>query len=364
MMTTDRYDSPWKDAIETFFVQFMALFFPAIHADIDWSRGYEFLDTELQQIMGDAEIGKRLADKLVKVWLRSGEEMWLLIHIEVQGYPEDGFPVRMYVYNYRTYDRYGCKVISLAVLTDEHPAWRPNTYISEAWDFRLAFTFPIVKLLDYRKRWAELEQSRNPFALVVMAHLKTQETRKDANHRRLWKLTLLKLLYQRGYTRSDIHKLFITIDWLMKLPKEQAKLFWQEFHAYEEKHNMTYVTSVEQLGIEKGMELGIEKGMELGIRQGREQGREEGREQGIRQGREQGREEGREQGREEGQRLGLLDGIALALELRYGANHPLLPRVLEELHALTSVEHLKAVQQAIRTAPTLEELRASIADAR
>jgi hypothetical protein len=37
---------------------------------------------------------------------------------------------------------------------------------------RVSFTFPIVKLLDYRARWQDLERSTNPFATVVMAHLK------------------------------------------------------------------------------------------------------------------------------------------------------------------------------------------------
>ncbi|MBC6417813.1 MAG: hypothetical protein GDA44_02975 [Prochloron sp. SP5CPC1] len=63
----DEYDSPWKEAIESYFEEFMAFFFPEAHRDIDWSRGYETLDTELQQVVRDANLGKRLADKLVRV---------------------------------------------------------------------------------------------------------------------------------------------------------------------------------------------------------------------------------------------------------------------------------------------------------
>jgi hypothetical protein len=39
-------------------------------------------------VVRDAELGRRLADKLVKVWRRDGEEVWVLIHIEVQGQVE------------------------------------------------------------------------------------------------------------------------------------------------------------------------------------------------------------------------------------------------------------------------------------
>jgi 1,2-phenylacetyl-CoA epoxidase catalytic subunit len=43
------YDSPWKEALDEFFEPFLELLFPAAHADIDWTRGYESLDKELQQ---------------------------------------------------------------------------------------------------------------------------------------------------------------------------------------------------------------------------------------------------------------------------------------------------------------------------
>ncbi|MBC1281252.1 hypothetical protein GNF10_36380, partial [Nostoc sp. UCD121] len=78
------YDSPWKQMLQLYFEDFMQFFFPQAHAQIDWSRGFEFLDQELQQVVRDAELGKRLIDKLVKIYRIGGEESWLLIHIEIQ----------------------------------------------------------------------------------------------------------------------------------------------------------------------------------------------------------------------------------------------------------------------------------------
>ena len=66
---TASYDDPWKEALEQYFQAFIAFFFVEAHHEIDWSRGYEFLDKEFQQIVREAEIGKRFVDKLVKVWL-------------------------------------------------------------------------------------------------------------------------------------------------------------------------------------------------------------------------------------------------------------------------------------------------------
>jgi len=79
----DSYDSPWKEILTAYFEQFMAFFFPKIARDIDWSRGYISLDKELRQITREAKTGERLADKLFQIWKKSGEETWVLAHVEM-----------------------------------------------------------------------------------------------------------------------------------------------------------------------------------------------------------------------------------------------------------------------------------------
>jgi hypothetical protein len=137
----DEFDSPWKDILEAYFQDFMLFFFPHIYDDIDWSQGYEFLDQELQQVVRDAELGKRMADKLVKVWKLSGEETWVLVHIEIQSQEESKFSERMFVYYYRLRDRYNCKIVSLAILGDERETWRPQLFQDELWGCRASFSF-------------------------------------------------------------------------------------------------------------------------------------------------------------------------------------------------------------------------------
>ncbi len=66
-MATD-YDSPWKEALDVYFDAFLALLCPQVHGQIDWSRGYVLLDREFQQVVREAEVGRRYVDKLVKVW--------------------------------------------------------------------------------------------------------------------------------------------------------------------------------------------------------------------------------------------------------------------------------------------------------
>lgn len=248
------FDGAWKSSLEQYFEPFMAFFFPKAHADIAWARGYEFLDNELQKICGDAAIGRRSVDKLVKLWHHDGREAWILLHLEVQSQYDASFPERMVVYRSRIYDRYRRPIASFAVLGDEQPSWRPDRFRQELWDSLLEFRFPIVKLLDFRQQWPTLEANSNPFASVVMAHLKAQETRYDPNERKAWKLALTRRLYERGYDRQDVLGLFRFIDWLLQLPQALESEFWQNIELYEAQQNMAYITSVERIGIQKGTE--------------------------------------------------------------------------------------------------------------
>lgn len=251
------YDSPWKEIIELYFPRFLEFFFTQAYAEIDWKRPYEFLDNELQQLEPDAEIGRRLVDKVAKVWLLDGEEAWVLVHVEVQGQYDSQFAERMYTYNYRLFDRHKKRVISLAVLADEQANWRPNSYSYQLGGCRVSLEFPIAKLLDYEATWETLEQTTNPFGIIVMAHLKTKATQRNPESRLQWKLSLVRRLFERGYSREDIQELFRFIDWIMVLPRELALSFKTEVKSYQEVQRMRYVTSIERLAKEEGKEEGI-----------------------------------------------------------------------------------------------------------
>jgi hypothetical protein len=241
----------------------MQFFFPDIHAEIDWSRGYEFLDQELSQIVRDADLGKRLADKLVKVWKFNGEETWFLLHIEIQNQEESKFNHRMFVYFYRIGDKYDKPIVSLAILGDDNPKWRPKPYETELWGCRVFFEFPYVKLIDYEDRWEELEASRNPFALVTMAHLKTKATRKDPQARKEWKFRLTRRLYEQGYARQDILNLYRFLDWILELPEDLKQAFRTELEQYEQEMAMPYVTTNEQMAKVEGK---AEKALEIALK--------------------------------------------------------------------------------------------------
>ncbi|MFL5341655.1 MAG: hypothetical protein ACJ8F7_16040 [Gemmataceae bacterium] len=160
------FDSPWKEAMDEYFPAFIELLFPAVHAAVDWDRGYE----------------------------------------------------------------------------------RPDHYARGLLGCNLEFRFPIVKLLDFGPLELMLEQSPNPFAQVVLAHLKTLETRDQPQDRLAWKLRLIKGLFERGWAELDIRRVIRLIDWLMDLPPELGPLFWQDIETFKKEKHVPFVTTFERFG--------------------------------------------------------------------------------------------------------------------
>jgi hypothetical protein len=175
-----------------------------------------------------------------------------------------------------------------------------------------------------------LEASTNPFAVVAMAHLKTQETQNDAENRYQWKWTFTRRLYELGFRRDDIVQLFKFIDWLMVLPGQLDELYREAFETFEERKNMPYITSIERIGVERGIKIGREEGIEQGI------------------------ERGIEQGLEQGERKGLLTAIELALEIKFGADGVALVPAVRDVASLADLQqiYIRLIADA-----SLDELR-------
>ncbi|KYC36707.1 hypothetical protein WA1_44310 [Scytonema hofmannii PCC 7110] len=246
------YDSPWKDILQIYFEEFILFFLPNEYIHIDWTKPIEFLDKELEEVVKDAEIGRRFADKLVKIYLTNGSEEWVLIHIEVQAQEDSDFAERMYVYSSRIYSKYKKKVVSIAVLGDDNPNWKPSQFGYSLFGYRLNVEYPVIKLLDDQQQQSQLSASNNPFAMVVLAHLAALNTRSDRTLRKQEKLALVQRLYSMEFEEQDILNLFAFLDWMLTLPLDLEAEFRQEVKQLEVRQAMKYVTSVERSGIETG----------------------------------------------------------------------------------------------------------------
>ncbi|MBF0415816.1 MAG: DUF4351 domain-containing protein [Magnetococcales bacterium] len=258
------YDSPWKEILKAYFKDFLAFFLPEAHDGIDWQRAPEFLDKELDRITKEAKAGNRRVDVLVKVWLLSGDELWVLIHVEVQGDRDPEFAERMYTCQHRAHDLHRKPVVGLAILADEEPGWRVSEYRQTLWGSELIYRFNTCKLLDYMDNLSILETSDNPFAIVTLAHLRAKQTKNLPDERYQAKQHITRSLYRRGFSRQKVIDLYRFIDWVLSLPAEADDRFWGELSNFEENQKMPYITSVERIGEERGRLIGIQIGEQKG----------------------------------------------------------------------------------------------------
>ncbi len=264
-------DSAWKEIIEKFFEELLGLLFPDIHDAIDFSKTPEFLNTEMRPIAPFSDMGNRTADVLVKVQLKSGTYSYIriFIHIEVQAEPREYFMERMYIYNYRYYDKrleIGTPVISVAILTDDDDNYRPDEYRVSFCGFDLRMKIPVVKIMDFKwkkEHRERLEKATGPMALVIKAQIKSIELKKAGEDTRYETVKeLIRECYRAGYSSADIYPLVKFIEWVIRISRENEKRLKEEIVKIEEDYNMPYLASWERSARRKGKIEGYEEGME------------------------------------------------------------------------------------------------------
>ena len=92
---------------------------------------------------------------------------------------------------------------------------------------------------------------------AVLAYLKARVTQYHPAGWHIWKLRLVRGLYERGFSAKDVRELFRLIDWLMELPPPLELVFDDEVANILEERRMPYVTSIERVAIRRALWKGI-----------------------------------------------------------------------------------------------------------
>ncbi len=203
-------------------------------------------------------------------------------------------------------------VASFAVLADDDRNWKPDSLTLSKLGTRLNFSYSIVKLTDMNE--AELEQSDNPFAVIILAHLRAMRTAHDPESRRRGKVGLIKHLYQR-WDREEIGRLIRLIDWLMQLPKDLELKVQEEMQSFDQEKQMSYVPFY--------------------LRAAQSEGEAKGKAEGLQ------------------------DGIAFGLKLKFG---PAGSELMPEVRQITDVERLHRILDAIEQSTQPDQVRRVWAD--
>ena len=162
-------DELLKAVFEDNFPDFLRFMYPEAEVVFDLERGLTFMDKELLEIIPDRERkkGKRMADLLVKAFLRDGTEKWILVHTEIEGGNDPGFSHRIFQYHYRLLDRYRVPVETIAVFTGDRSQRRPAIYGYTVFRTSLEFRYLSYQIFDHSED--ELLVMDNIFAYIVLA---------------------------------------------------------------------------------------------------------------------------------------------------------------------------------------------------
>jgi hypothetical protein len=244
-------------------------------------------------------------------------------------------------YDYRLVDKFGPNVISLAVLADADPNWRPNVYHTELAGCIRHFEFPIFKVLDFADPVGVFERTGNPFALVIAAHQAALRTRGKPELRYEERFRLVRQLRRGGLDKGQVRNLVKVMVWLTRLPQELELRFAEEWNKLQKNEEIMTIDELPWPWEVVMMERGLEKG------------REEGQAKGLEEGRTKGLEEGQAKGLLEARRQAVLD----ALETRFGEVGESLR---ERVRGVTDEARLRQAHRLAITAPSVQEFLAAL----
>jgi hypothetical protein len=246
----------FKQLLETFFVEFIELFAPALTEYLDLTQ----LTFLLQQYFTDIIDGDRKAiDILVQVPVKPNKITnsqpihTILVHIENQATSETDFAQRIFFYFAELYRQYRIPIYPIAVFSFSKPKRSEPTQhrISLPELEVLNFNFQAIQL--NRLNWRDFLQHQNPIAAALMAKMKI--AKKDRPKVKIECLRLLANL-QLDPARNFLISGFV--DTYLRLNQKEEQVFQTEIAKIEpiaeQERIMQLTTSWMERGIEQGLE--------------------------------------------------------------------------------------------------------------
>jgi len=265
------FDGVWKEALQNWMPECMALFWPAIHALVDWSVTPVFLHQELQRLHRVTKHGEKRTDLLVRVQLNAGEPALLLLHLEIKaGNIGRRFHRQMFHYRILLCAKYpDHPILSCAILLDRKNGPDRETFIHGGYGDTLTFEFPVANLAGWQDRVAELEvlAPENPFVVIVLAQLEYRSTAADTS-RMASKLRLARSLKHWNYSQKVRGELFRLIDSMLTLPSHLDQRFIDTLEQSEDPDMVQQLSSIDRYLLRKEKNAGLEEGMQKGIQKG------------------------------------------------------------------------------------------------
>ncbi len=254
-------DALWKGIIEDYPKEFIRYFYVKADEIFDFEKGIEFLDKELEQLFPESEQKGRRADKLIKIYRKDGTELWMLLHIEVQGYEDESFALRMFIYYYRIFDKFNRPIEAIALFTDDNKKYRPFEYHAKCIETEVTYRYKSFKLKDYSVE--NLYRGDNPLSYVLMA-ARHSISIMDDKRRYAFIIDLYRRLWTENFDKHYIRRIFNFVQYHTELKdsilNEQLQSSLNLIHL-ENKNNMAFglIERINEDLYNQGIEKSIEK---------------------------------------------------------------------------------------------------------
>lgn len=245
------HDQLFKILINNFFVEFLEVFFPEVHADID----FESIKPLSEELFTDLIEGEnRRVDIVIEAKLK-GKGTLIIIHVEPQSSYQNDFHQRMYHYFSLLYNKYRMPILPIAVFSYDEKRTEKNQFTIE-FPFFHVLTFNFLMLELKKMNWRDYLQSDNPVAAALLGKMGYHEEEKVQV-----KMEFLRMMLKMELNPARARFINDFFEQYLKLNEKEEEEFMREISQLENEEGFPKLpNSWEERGIRKGIEQGIEQG--------------------------------------------------------------------------------------------------------
>ena len=220
-------DELWKEFLSVSFYNMLRSVLPDMARVADRAKPVRFLETELRRLArftrrysANPPDSRKFVDILAEVPLTSGENAWILLHVEIQGRGgKENFPLRMHRYRCLLEGRYNRPVAGLAILVQPIPADQTEgVYRWEGYGSEVTYRYPVFRI--YEGDEDALRKSDNPFDLAHYAGMQAWKQRSDDIRKLDYMKILLAELNKRGWSHEEKMTLLWFIEGVMHIEND------------------------------------------------------------------------------------------------------------------------------------------------
>ncbi|MEK4007256.1 Rpn family recombination-promoting nuclease/putative transposase [Paenibacillus sp. FSL H3-0333] len=252
------HDEAFKKLLETFYQEFIDLFFPELGDMLDYSETRFLMQELLVDIVGEEA---RELDLLLETRYK-GLDGYILIHLEPQSYKDHEFRDRMFIYFSRLFERYRKDhklIIPIAIFTSDEVREEQDTLEMSIPEHNI-LRFQFLKVELRKQNWRRFIDSDNAVAAALLAKM-GYTTREAREVRREFLRMFMKLRAQLDQGRLAL--IMSVADLYFKPDRVQDEEILRELidHYPEEGEAiMELMPAWKRWGYEEGIAEGMEKG--------------------------------------------------------------------------------------------------------